>query len=124
MLGKGDTTLLAFSVDVTFSVCFSVLVVKGREDVTIKVSDRGGGIPRSLRDHIFEYLYTTAPNPILTNSAEITDVSSLIGGRSPKFYFPCFNLKAHYTAIKLLQQKGSWSSNEVLRACQDDSKTF
>ena len=78
------------SLDVTFSecVCFSVLVVKGREDVTIKVSDRGGGIPRSLRDHIFEYLYTTAPNPILTNSAEITDVSSLIGGRSPKFYFP------------------------------------
>ena len=57
-------------------------MVKGREDVTIKVSDRGGGIPRSLRDHIFEYLYTTAPNPILTNSAEITDVSSLIGGGS------------------------------------------
>jgi len=57
-----------------------VLVVKGREDVTIKISDRGGGIPRSLRDHIFEYLYTTAPNPVLTNSAEISDVSSMIAG--------------------------------------------
>ena len=57
-----------------------MLVCKGKEDVTIRISDRGGGIPRSLRDHIFEYLYTTAPNPILTNSAEIQDVHSLMGG--------------------------------------------
>jgi len=57
-----------------------VLVCKGKEDVTIRISDRGGGIPRSLRDHIFEYLYTTAPNPIMTNSAEIQDVSSMMGG--------------------------------------------
>ena len=59
---------------------FLVLVCKGKEDVTIRISDRGGGIPRSLRDHIFEYLYTTAPNPILTNSADIQDVSSIMGG--------------------------------------------
>ena len=58
----------------------TVLVCKGKEDVTIRISDRGGGIPRSLRENIFEYLYTTAPNPILTSSAEIQDVSSLIGG--------------------------------------------
>lgn len=32
------------------------------EDVVIKISDRGGGIPRSHMEHIWSYLYTTA-NP-------------------------------------------------------------
>ena len=58
----------------------TVLLCKGKEDVTIRISDRGGGIPRSLREHIFEYLYTTAPNPIMTNSAEISDVSAMMVG--------------------------------------------
>jgi len=57
-----------------------VLVCKGKEDVTIKISDKGGGIPRSLKKNIFEYLYTTAPSPLLTNSAEIEDVASLMAG--------------------------------------------
>ena len=57
-----------------------MLVCKGKEDVTIKISDKGGGIPRSLKKNIFEYLYTTAPSPLLTNSAEIEDVASLMAG--------------------------------------------
>eukprot|EP00053_Salpingoeca_punica_P008093 m.73244 g.73244 ORF g.73244 m.73244 type:complete len:409 (-) comp14446_c0_seq1:385-1611(-) len=37
-----------------------VVIVKGKEDLTIKVSDEGGGIPhRNLQD-IFSYFYTTA----------------------------------------------------------------
>ena len=35
---------------------------KENEDVTIKISDQGGGIPRSQMEHIWSYLYTTA-NP-------------------------------------------------------------
>lgn len=38
-------------------------VVKGREDVCVKVSDRGGGIPRSVADQLFKYMYSTAPKP-------------------------------------------------------------
>lgn len=44
--------------------------VKGHEDVTINVRDRGGGIPRRLMGNIFEYLYTTA-NPVITSSSGI-----------------------------------------------------
>ncbi|KAF6204002.1 hypothetical protein GE061_002341 [Apolygus lucorum] len=40
-----------------------VSVVKGEEDICIKVSDRGGGIPRSQTDLLFQYMYSTAPQP-------------------------------------------------------------
>lgn len=40
-----------------------VLVSKGREDVTIKLSDQGGGICRSETDRLFNYMYSTAPKP-------------------------------------------------------------
>lgn len=40
-----------------------VTIVSGREDICIKLSDRGGGIPRSLTDQLFKYMYSTAPQP-------------------------------------------------------------
>ncbi|OQR79858.1 Pyruvate dehydrogenase-like, partial [Tropilaelaps mercedesae] len=48
-----------------------VLIVKGDEDVTIRISDRGGGIPRSASDLLFQYMYSTAPNPSPTDSAPL-----------------------------------------------------
>lgn len=41
-----------------------LIVAEGIEDVTIKVSDEGGGIPRSGLPKIFTYLYSTAKNPL------------------------------------------------------------
>ncbi|GMP76106.1 hypothetical protein CsSME_00032925 [Camellia sinensis var. sinensis] len=41
-----------------------LIVADGIEDVTIKVSDEGGGIPRSGLPKIFTYLYSTAKNPM------------------------------------------------------------
>ncbi|KAF7837639.1 pyruvate dehydrogenase (acetyl-transferring) kinase, mitochondrial-like [Senna tora] len=41
-----------------------IIVAEGVEDVTIKVSDEGGGIPRSGLSKIFTYLYSTAKNPL------------------------------------------------------------
>ena len=38
-------------------------IVKGREDITIRIMDQGGGIPRSHIDNLFSYHYSTAPNP-------------------------------------------------------------
>lgn len=40
-----------------------VTVVRGREDICVKVSDKGGGIPRSQADQLFKYMYSTAPQP-------------------------------------------------------------
>ncbi|XP_022907219.1 pyruvate dehydrogenase (acetyl-transferring) kinase, mitochondrial [Onthophagus taurus] len=41
----------------------TVTVAKGKEDICLKMSDKGGGIPRSTTDHIFKYMYSTAPQP-------------------------------------------------------------
>eukprot|EP01026_Neomeris_dumetosa_P050085 TRINITY_DN4383_c0_g1_i1.p1 TRINITY_DN4383_c0_g1~~TRINITY_DN4383_c0_g1_i1.p1 ORF type:complete len:452 (-),score=44.13 TRINITY_DN4383_c0_g1_i1:444-1619(-) len=41
-----------------------VVVAEGIEDITIKVSDEGGGIPRSGLPKIWTYLYSTAKNPL------------------------------------------------------------
>lgn len=40
-----------------------VTIVRGREDICVKMSDRGGGIPRSVSDLLFKYMYSTAPQP-------------------------------------------------------------
>lgn len=37
-----------------------VIVVEGKEDITIKISDEGGGIPRSEVGLVWTYMYTTA----------------------------------------------------------------
>ncbi|KXJ10351.1 pyruvate dehydrogenase (acetyl-transferring) kinase isozyme 2, mitochondrial [Exaiptasia diaphana] len=40
-----------------------VMITKGKEDMTIKISDRGGGIAKNKIDEVFEYHYSTAPEP-------------------------------------------------------------
>jgi pyruvate dehydrogenase kinase 2/3/4 len=42
-----------------------LVVAQGNEDITIKISDEGGGIPRSGMPLIWTYMYTTAENPLL-----------------------------------------------------------
>eukprot|EP00521_Asterionellopsis_glacialis_P006009 CAMPEP_0195282028 /NCGR_PEP_ID=MMETSP0707-20130614/1085_1 /TAXON_ID=33640 /ORGANISM="Asterionellopsis glacialis, Strain CCMP134" /LENGTH=414 /DNA_ID=CAMNT_0040340977 /DNA_START=85 /DNA_END=1329 /DNA_ORIENTATION=- len=37
-----------------------VVIVKGKEDVTIKVADRGGGVPRSVMKRIFTFAHSTS----------------------------------------------------------------
>lgn len=48
-----------------------VTVVNGREDISVKISDLGGGIPRSHVDHLFKYMYSTAPKPSPSESAPL-----------------------------------------------------
>jgi pyruvate dehydrogenase kinase 2/3/4 len=40
-----------------------LVVAEGAEDITIKISDEGGGIPRSGMPLIWTYMYTTANRP-------------------------------------------------------------
>ncbi|XP_037088380.1 pyruvate dehydrogenase (acetyl-transferring) kinase, mitochondrial-like isoform X2 [Pollicipes pollicipes] len=46
-----------------------LLVANGHEDLTIKVSDQGGGVPRSVSDLLFQYMYSTAPKPSVAGDA-------------------------------------------------------
>uniref|UniRef100_A0A8D3C0B1 Protein-serine/threonine kinase n=1 Tax=Scophthalmus maximus TaxID=52904 RepID=A0A8D3C0B1_SCOMX len=43
-------------------------VALGSEDLTVKVSDRGGGVPLRKIDRLFTYTYSTAPRPSLDGS--------------------------------------------------------
>lgn len=40
-----------------------VMVAIGGEDLSIKVSDRGGGVPFRRTENLFSYMYSTAPTP-------------------------------------------------------------
>ena len=59
-----------------------VLVNKSNNDVTIRINDLGGGIPMRERKKIFQYLYTTAPNPVLSNSTDDPLADSMLGQQS------------------------------------------
>eukprot|EP00478_Filoreta_tenera_P000471 GABV01000473.1.p1 GENE.GABV01000473.1~~GABV01000473.1.p1 ORF type:complete len:231 (+),score=60.49 GABV01000473.1:614-1306(+) len=41
-----------------------VIIVQSSDEVTIKISDQGGGIPRSMLPKLFSYTYTTAETPL------------------------------------------------------------
>uniref|UniRef100_A0A674DKQ9 Protein-serine/threonine kinase n=1 Tax=Salmo trutta TaxID=8032 RepID=A0A674DKQ9_SALTR len=41
-----------------------VRVSLGSEDLTIKISDRGGGVPLRKIERLFSYMYSTAPSPV------------------------------------------------------------
>ncbi|XP_050790686.1 pyruvate dehydrogenase kinase, isozyme 2 isoform X1 [Gopherus flavomarginatus] len=40
-----------------------VMVALGKEDLSIKMSDRGGGVPLRKIERLFSYMYSTAPTP-------------------------------------------------------------
>lgn len=45
-----------------------MIIAQGGEDVTIKVSDEGGGIPRSGLHRIWTYMYSTAESVLDTGT--------------------------------------------------------
>lgn len=57
------------------------LVVKGQEDMSIRITDRGGGIPHSKIPLVFRYMYSTAPRPAITSDAysSTTTIAPLAG---------------------------------------------
>ncbi|XP_064574094.1 pyruvate dehydrogenase (acetyl-transferring) kinase isozyme 1, mitochondrial isoform X3 [Zonotrichia leucophrys gambelii] len=45
-----------------------VQITLGNEDLTVKMSDRGGGVPMRKIDRLFNYMYSTAPRPRVETS--------------------------------------------------------
>ncbi|WOL00265.1 pyruvate dehydrogenase (acetyl-transferring) kinase, mitochondrial [Canna indica] len=56
-----------------------IIVADGIEDVTIKISDEGGGIRRSGLPKIFTYLYSTAEDPLDENFEVVSEGTVMAG---------------------------------------------
>ena len=72
-----------------------VVVAEGHEDLTIKISDEGGGIPRSGISRIWTYLYTTGdPSRLTPSSLYQSDFQAPMAGLG--YGLPISRLYARY----------------------------
>mmetsp|Transcript_29941 Transcript_29941/g.71333 ORF Transcript_29941/g.71333 Transcript_29941/m.71333 type:complete len:382 (-) Transcript_29941:300-1445(-) len=71
-----------------------VVIADGMEDVTIKVSDEGGGIPRSGVNKIWTYLYTTGQSPVVTDNFDPDNTPAVLAGYG--YGLPISRLYARY----------------------------
>eukprot|EP00051_Salpingoeca_urceolata_P012846 m.160040 g.160040 ORF g.160040 m.160040 type:complete len:481 (-) comp17618_c0_seq1:114-1556(-) len=71
-----------------------VVIVKGKQDVSIKISDEGGGISRSHTPDLFSYLYTTAEMPALLKDVPDSMDSAPLAGFG--YGLPMSRLYARY----------------------------
>lgn len=85
-----------------------VIVSEGREDITIKVSDEGGGIPRSAIPLVWTYMYTTVDQtPNLDPDFNKSDFKAPMAGFG--YGLPISRLYARYFGgdLKLISMEGS-----------------
>lgn len=73
-----------------------LVVAEGDEDITLKVSDEGGGIPRSGLPRIWTYLYSTARSPLddMEKEGEGDDGPAVLAGYG--YGLPISRLYARY----------------------------
>ena len=69
-----------------------VTIVKGKEDISVKISDVGGGIPRSQCDQLFKYMYSTAPQPSKSDMHTVPLAGELINLHFSYLAFISFSL--------------------------------
>ncbi|KAJ2824468.1 [Pyruvate dehydrogenase (acetyl-transferring)] kinase isozyme 2 [Coemansia furcata] len=83
-----------------------VVVAEGNEDITIKVSDEGGGIPRSAMEKVWTYMYTTAQTPMLDPEFDKSDFKAPLAGFG--YGLPLSRLYARYFGgdLKLISMEG------------------
>ncbi|XP_053215508.1 pyruvate dehydrogenase (acetyl-transferring) kinase isozyme 1, mitochondrial isoform X2 [Podarcis raffonei] len=73
-----------------------VHITLGNEDLTVKMCDRGGGVPLRKIDRLFNYMYSTAPRP----RVETSRATPLALSTESVERLPVYNKSAwkHYTA--------------------------
>jgi len=83
-----------------------VVVVEGKEDITIKISDEGGGIPRSAIPLIWTYMYTTMENQGIDQDFQSTDFRAPMAGFG--YGLPLSRLYARYFGgdLRLISMEG------------------
>jgi pyruvate dehydrogenase kinase 2/3/4 len=84
-----------------------VVVAEGKEDITIKVSDEGGGIPRSTIPLVWTYMYTTVETtPNLDPDFDKSDFKAPMAGFG--YGLPISRLYARYFGgdLKLISMEG------------------
>lgn len=84
-----------------------VIIAKGNEDITIKISDEGGGIPRSSIPLVWTYTYTTVDQtPNLDPDFNQSDFKAPMAGFG--YGLPISRLYARYFGgdLKLISMEG------------------
>ncbi|KAL8280897.1 hypothetical protein RQP46_006576 [Phenoliferia psychrophenolica] len=83
-----------------------VIVAEGNEDITIKISDQGGGIPRTAVPLVWTFMYTTASPENLDSNLHSLDVRSPMAGLG--YGLPIARLYAQYFGgnLKLIPMEG------------------
>lgn len=84
-----------------------LVVVEGKEDITIKISDEGGGIPRSAIPLVWTYMYTTVDQtPNLDPDTNTSDFKAPMAGFG--YGLPISRLYARYFGgdLKLISMEG------------------
>ncbi|RKP00080.1 hypothetical protein CXG81DRAFT_13659 [Caulochytrium protostelioides] len=83
-----------------------VVVAAGKEDLTIKISDEGGGIPRSGMPLIWTYMYTTAEHPSYEEGYNKSDFRAPLAGFG--YGLPLSRLYARYFGgdLRLISMEG------------------
>ncbi|EDN94497.1 conserved hypothetical protein [Sclerotinia sclerotiorum 1980 UF-70] len=93
-----------------------VVVAEGREDITIKISDEGGGIPRSAIPLVWTYMYTTVDRtPSLDPDFDKSDFKAPMAGFG--YGLPISRLYARYFGgdLKLISMEGDNTSKTQSR---------
>ncbi|KAA1472359.1 mitochondrial pyruvate dehydrogenase [Dentipellis sp. KUC8613] len=83
-----------------------VIVVEGKEDITIKISDEGGGIPRSAIPLIWTYMYTTMEGQGIDQDFQASDFKAPMAGFG--YGLPLSRLYARYFGgdLRLISMDG------------------
>ena len=84
-----------------------VIITEGKEDITIKISDEGGGIPRSTIPLVWTYMYTTVETtPSLDPDFNKSDFKAPMAGFG--YGLPISRLYARYFGgdLKLISMEG------------------
>mmetsp|Transcript_1548 Transcript_1548/g.3127 ORF Transcript_1548/g.3127 Transcript_1548/m.3127 type:complete len:398 (-) Transcript_1548:231-1424(-) len=84
----------------------TIVIAEGEEDIAIKISDRGGGIPRSGMSRIWTYTFSTASNPLADSNMNSGMMASPMAGYGHGL--PLSRLYAKYFGgdIKVISMEG------------------